>query len=80
MALAGVLPIPIGFGPEICQVPSSVDAHESSQIPVQVVNGKIIFHPAQMELNRYYFVVFNGKPYLYRKLDEEEIEIYGLAE
>lgn len=48
--------------------------------PVEVAGNSIVFTPSEMELNRFYFVELNGEPYLYRRIDSSEVEIYGLAD
>ena len=47
--------------------------------PVTVEDGAIRFRPSLMELNRYYVVDFNGEPFLYRRVSDGEVEIYGPA-
>ena len=46
--------------------------------PVFATGDSIVFTPNEMELNRFYFVELNGAPYLYRRVDAGEVEIYGL--
>ncbi len=48
----------------------AVEANEDS------VNLRI----EEMETGRFYFAELDGEPYLYRKISEHEIEVYGLAE
>jgi len=45
---------------------------------VEVVDNAIVFRPSAMRLNRYYLAELNGQPYLYRKVSEHEVEVYGL--
>jgi hypothetical protein len=33
-----------------------------------------------MEMGRFYFAELEGQPYLYRKVSDHEVEVYGLAE
>ena len=48
--------------------------------PVDVAGSSVVFTPDEMEMNRFYFVELNGAPYLYRRIDAGEVEIYGLAD
>lgn len=48
--------------------------------PVKVQNGSILFRPSDMEIGHYYCVELDGKPYLYRKINDTEVEVYGLAD
>jgi hypothetical protein len=45
---------------------------------VEVVDGSIVFRPSAMQLNRYYLAELNGQPYLYRKVADDKVEVYGL--
>ena len=47
---------------------------------IEVVNGQIKIRPHAMKLNRHYLAEIDGKPYVYRRISEHEIEVYGLAE
>lgn len=48
--------------------------------PVEVVGDSIVFNPKSMTLGRFYVVELEGKPYLYRRVSETEVEVYGLAD
>jgi hypothetical protein len=48
--------------------------------PVEVEADSIVFRPAAMGIGRFYLAELKGKPYLYRRVSETEIEVYGLAE
>ena len=52
----------------------------NSMEPVTIRDGAIVFHPALMEIGRYYWIDLNGKPYGYRRIADNEVEVYGLAE
>lgn len=61
--------------------PRRSDAWKPGPIaPVTVEEDAIRFRPAQMELGHYYVAEFKGLPYLYRRVSDSEVEIYGLAE
>ena len=47
---------------------------------VERVGDSIIFRPDLMKTGRFYMVEVDSKPYLYRKVGEGEVEVYGLAE
>lgn len=79
MALdAAVLPLPLGVCSEreIIKCYTDTVAREKA---VRVENGSIIFDPKHMTLDRFYFVELKSNPYLYRKVSEHEVEIYGMA-
>ncbi len=48
--------------------------------PVRVVEGSILIEPSRMETGHFYLAELDGKPFLYRKISEQEIEVYGMAE
>lgn len=47
--------------------------------PVTIDGGSVKFNPSLMVLNHYYCVGLHGKPYLYRRVSDREVEVYGLA-
>ena len=47
---------------------------------VRVEGNSVVFNPKYMKLGRFYLVELENKPYLYRKVSEHEVEVYGLAE
>ena len=47
---------------------------------IRVEGDSVMFNPKYMKLGRYYFVELENEPYLYRKVSEHEVEVYGLAE
>lgn len=47
---------------------------------VRVQGESVVFDPRYMSLDRFYLIELNNEPYLYRKVNEDEVEIYGLAE
>ena len=48
--------------------------------PVGVKDNSIVFNPQEMEINKYYLAELNGVPYLYRRVNFGEVEVYGLAD
>jgi len=42
-------------------------------------DGSVVLHPKFMEQGKFYLAVPDDKPYLYRKIDNGEIEVYGFA-
>ena len=48
--------------------------------PIAIEGDSIILDPKVMKVGQYYSAELDGKPYLYRKTGENEIEMYGLAE
>ena len=48
--------------------------------PVEIDGDSIIFNPVSMTTGHYYLAVLHGEPYLYRKISETEVEVYGLAD
>jgi len=47
---------------------------------VEVRGESIHYDIKKMELNKFYFVELKGEVYLYRKISDHEVEIYGEAE
>ena len=47
---------------------------------IKVQGNSVVFNPKYMKLGHFYFVELKNKPYLYRKVSEYEVEVYGLAE
>lgn len=47
---------------------------------VEVEGGQVRIRPNAMKLNRYYLAEVDGKPYVYRRVSQDEVEVYGLAE
>ena len=47
---------------------------------VNVQGNSVVFNPKYMKIGRFYCIEFENKPYLYRKISEYEVEVYGLAE
>ena len=48
--------------------------------PVEAQGESVNFDVNLMEMHRFYFAELEGQPYLYRKVSDHEVEIYGLAE
>ena len=48
--------------------------------PVTVEGDSILLHPDRMELGRFYVVELKGSPYIYRRVSDTEVEVYGLLE
>lgn len=48
--------------------------------PVSVEVDSIRLRPERMEIGKFYLAQFRDEPYLYRRVSEGEIEVYGLAE
>ena len=48
--------------------------------PVRVVGTSVVFSPQGMELNKFYLAELNGEPYMYRRVSDGEVEVYGLAD
>ena len=46
---------------------------------IKVSNDSVRINPKHMKLNLFYPVEFKGEQYLYRKISEHEIEVYGFA-
>lgn len=46
---------------------------------IKVSNDSVLINPKHMKLNLFYPVEFKGERYLYRKISEHEIEVYGFA-
>ena len=59
---------------------SQVYDDRSRQLPVQVRGDSVVFRPTEMELNKYYCAELKGQPYLYRRVGEDEVEVYGLVD
>lgn len=53
---------------------------EVTQEPVAAEGTEIRLRPQLMEVGRYYLAELNGKPYLYRRVTESEVEVYGLPD
>lgn len=47
---------------------------------IRVQGDSVMFNPKYMRTGRFYFVELKNEPYLYRKVNEHEVEVYGLAE
>jgi len=55
--------------------------NRSGEMPAVEVRGESIhYNIKKMELNKFYFVELKGEPYLYRKISDHEVEIYGEAD
>ena len=55
----------------------SVDAEQ----PIKVVGKSVVFDPARMELNKFYKAqLSDDEVYMYRRVSEGEVEVYGLAD
>jgi hypothetical protein len=53
--------------------------NRGSQIePVKTEDDCIRLFPQYMNLNQYYLAELKGRPYLYRKVNGGEVEVYGL--
>ena len=67
---------------EIGSVPRiGYDLEETPEsITVAVDKGSVVLNPRNMKTGRFYCVELENLPYLYRKLNDREIEVYGLAE
>lgn len=48
--------------------------------PVEVRGDSVNFDMNLMKMGKFYFAELEGQPYLYRKVSDHEVEIYGLAE
>ena len=48
--------------------------------PVEARGDSVNFDMNLMEMNRFYFAELDGQPYLYRKVSDHDVEVYGLAE
>lgn len=49
-------------------------------MPVEVKEDSIVFKPSAMVIGRFYLVELKKRPYVYRRVGEAEVEVYGLAE
>ena len=45
---------------------------------VIVEDGAVTFDPRYMRLGQFYLVELKNQPYLYHKVSEHEVEVYGL--
>ncbi len=61
-------------------LPKPKSALSESEVAVEVIGNSAVFRPAHMVAGQFYLAQINGKPYLYRKVSDVEVEIYGLAE
>ena len=48
--------------------------------PVEIEGDSVVFHPSRMRMGDYYMAVLRGDPYLYRKVSDTEVQVYGLAD
>ena len=48
--------------------------------PVEEKGDSIVFRPTAMVIGRFYLAVLKGAPYLYRRISETEVEVYGLSD
>lgn len=48
--------------------------------PVKVVGNSVVFSPKAMELKKFYLAELSGAPYIYRRVNADEVEVYGLAD
>ena len=48
--------------------------------PVRVVGNSVVFSPQSMELNKFYFAELSREPYIYRRVSDGGVEVYGLAD
>jgi len=46
------------------------------KVQVKVQKDSILLEPSRMEIGRFYFAELNGRSFLYRKVSENEIEVY----
>lgn len=46
---------------------------------VRAEGDSVSLNPEYMEVGRFYLVELKGEPYLYRKVSDHEVEVYGLA-
>jgi hypothetical protein len=61
--------------------PREYDLEEDiSKKAVAVEGSSAILDPEYMKTGQYYCVQIDNVPYLYRKINDHEIEVYGLAE
>jgi hypothetical protein len=75
MALAAIKTAPYGM----CDPDAPTIIDRLVPKAVEVVDGRIVFRPKSMKLSRYYLAEVNGVPYVYRRVSEGEVEVYGLA-
>jgi len=47
---------------------------------VSVEDSSIVLDPKQMNIGQYYLAVIDEAPYLYRRINDKEIEVYGMAQ
>ncbi len=59
---------------------SLLPKYAASREPVEVRGDSVNFDMKLMETGRFYFAELDGQPYLYRKVSDHEVEVYGLAE
>jgi hypothetical protein len=53
---------------------------EISKKAITVEDESVILNPEHMKVGQFYSVEVDNLPYLYRKINDHEIEVYGLAE
>jgi hypothetical protein len=58
---------------------SLLPKYEAARKPVEVRGDSVNYNMRLMEMGRFYFAELEGQPYLYRKVSNHEVEIYGLA-
>ena len=46
---------------------------------VRVEGESVMLNPRYMGVGQFYLVQVKDKPYLYRKVNDDEVEVYGLA-
>ena len=51
-----------------------------SKKAVAVEGDSVILNPEYMKVGLYYCVQIDDVPYMYRKINDHEVEVYGLAE
>ena len=42
-------------------------------------DNSIVFDPIHMNIGQYYLAVIDEMPYLYRRINDQEIEVHGMA-
>ena len=58
-----------------CQWPLEEQGQALQVTPVEVKDGAIVLRPSDMAIGRFYSVEWQGREYLYRRVDETVLEM-----
>lgn len=48
-------------------------------LAVAVEDDSAVLSPKHMNIGQYYLAVIDGTPYVYRRVNDKEIEVYGMV-